>query len=148
MLLERKQDLSLFYYVQSLFSAYPQITIVDEFPEQLLTLPTVSVEAKTIDTYPIQLGSFRRVRLRFWTINVFAQNKSQRDEMAYTLISSLEDVFPVYDYDLGFPPTVVPQIGAMDVDQLSLDLIRIDPRTTTKLYYRSVVSLSAFYNQI
>ena len=148
MLIERKQDLSVYYYIKDLFSGTPQINIVDEFPEELLTLPTVSVEAKTVEPYNIQLGSKTRVKLRVWYIDVFAQTKSQRDDIGYTILNALEECIPVYDYDSGFPPTVVPQDGCMDVDSIRMEIIRVDSRLVSKLYYRAEISFSAIYNQL
>jgi hypothetical protein len=148
MRVERKQDLAVYYFIVNLFSGNPQIKVVDEFPVSKLTLPTVSVEAKSIDAFDFELGNRSRAKLRIWYIDVFAQNKSQRDEIAYTILDALEECIPVDNYDEGFPPTVVTRLGCMDTQDLRLDIIRIDPELVSTLYYRAMVSFSAIYNQI
>lgn len=145
---ERKEDLSVYYYVKDLFVATPQVSVVDEFPVQGLTLPTVSVEAKTIDAYPFELGNENRVQYRVWYLDVFAQNKSQRDELGYLLLDALEQCIPVYDYDEGFPPAVVTRLGCLDVLDLRLEIVRVNPYLVDTLYYRATVSFSARYNMI
>lgn len=148
MRIERKQDLSVYYFIKDLLTGNPQIKVVDEFPVDKLTLPTVSVEAKTIDAFDFELGNRNRLKLRVWYIDVFAQNKSQRDELAYIILDALESCIPVYDYDEGFPPTVVTQLGCMDTEDLRMDIIRVDPSLVSTMYYRAMISFSAFYNQI
>jgi len=148
MRIERKQDLSVYYYMKDLLFTTPQVSVVDEFPVQKLVLPTVAVEAKTLTTYPFELGNKNRSLLRVWYIDVFAQNKSQRDELGYLILNSLEDCIPVYDYDEGFPPTVVTKLGCLDTQDLQMEIIRISPLLVDTLYYRTTVSFSAIYNII
>lgn len=146
MLLERKQDLSIYYFLTDLFSATPFIKIVDGFPVDNLVVPSVAVEAKTIDTRKFELGGKTRLKLRAWYIDVFATNKSQRDEIAYSILDALEECIPVYDYDEGFPPSVNPtQIGCLEVGSLRMEIIRVMPQFVDKLYWRSVVSFTARY---
>jgi len=145
---ERKQDLSVYYFIKDILSTTPQVSVVDEFPVQKLVLPTVAVEAKTIDTSQFELGNKNRSLFRVWYIDVFAQNKSQRDELGYLILNSLEDCIPVYDYDEGFPPTVVTRLGCLEVQDLSMEIIRINPYLVDTLYYRTTVSFSAIYNII
>jgi hypothetical protein len=149
MYLERKQDLSVYYNVKDLFSLSPQINVVDEFPTTNLVLPTVAIEAKTIDPYKFELGNQNRIKYRTWYIDVFAQNKSQRDEMAYMIMNELEECIPVYDYDEGFPPETSPtRLGCLDIDGIHLEIIRINPYLVDTLYFRATVSFSAIYNTI
>lgn len=146
---ERKEDLSVYYFIKDYFSTTPQVSVVDEFPTQGLVLPTISVEAKTIDAYPFELGNRNRVQRRDWFIDVFAQNKSQRDEMGYKIIHLVEDCIPVYNYDEGFPPDVTPsRLGCLDVQNLSMEIIRVNPYLVDKLYYRCTVMFTAIFNQI
>lgn len=148
MYLERKEDLSVYYYFVDQFTDTPFLKVVDGFPAENLELPTVSVEASSIDTYKFELGNKNRLQDRAWFIDVFAVNKSQRDELAYRIMNSLEECIPVYDYDEGFPPDVSPtQLGCLLVDNIRLQIIRVFPELTGTLYYRAVVSFTAVYNQ-
>lgn len=147
MYLERKEDLSVYYYLVDLFSDTSFMHIVDGFPESNLELPTVAVEASTIDTYQLELGNKNRYQDRTWFIDVFAVNKSQRDDIAYRIMNSLEDCIPVYDYDEGFPPEVSPtQLGCLQVQDIRLQIVRVFPELTGSLYYRATVSFTAIYN--
>jgi hypothetical protein len=61
-------------------------------------------------------------------------------------MSEIENDIPVYDYNVGFPPLVVPQLGVLKVDDLRMEVIKVMPGLTEKLYYRSIVSFQAEYS--
>ena len=145
--IERKKDISIYHWLVDLFSDTSYINIVDGFPVGELVIPTVSIEYKNISLDPFQLGTQRELFDRVWYINVFAINKSQRDDFGYRIIRALQYPIPVYDYDEGFPPAVSPtQIGSLLPRRIKLDPIIILPQLTTKLYYRAVVSFEAVLN--
>lgn len=147
--IQRKQDIAVYYWLQSLFSSIPEITVSDGYPTADLVLPTVSVEAETIRSLPLEMGNSEMLYPRLWDINVFGNTKTQRDSMAYTVINNLKNGIDVYDYDLGFPPTVTPKIGMLRVvqDSLTATPIRIHPELVEKLYYRmSVRFILDYYN--
>ena len=92
------------------------------------------------------MGSRTRIHPRVFYVDVFAADKAQRDEYSYKLVDELENNIPVYNYDEGFPPTVIPsQIGALDIDEIVVKIIKIIPGLTEKMYYRAVVQFSALY---
>jgi len=148
MLLGRLQDLSVYYYIKDLFVATPFINVVDAFPTMDLVIPTIAIETKRIDLYPFEMGNRHRIRSRAWYIDVFAQNKTQRDEFSETILDALEDCIPVYDYNAGFPPTIVTKLGCLDTESLRMDIVRIMPQLVDKLYWRSSISFTAVYNKI
>ena len=143
---ERIEDLSVYYFISDLFSGTPSIKIVDGFPESILTVPTISIDARRLDSTNFEMGNKKRLLTRSWYIDVFAQNKSQRDDIGYTILHALEDCIPVYDYNSGFPPAIVTQLGCLEVDTLRMDIVRIMPQFVDKLYYRSSISLTAYFN--
>lgn len=120
------------------------ITIVDGFPEGDLVLPTIAVEAGKIDVVEFEMGNRVGLRVRRWYIDIYANNKSQRDEFGYRLLDVLKDGIPVYNYDEGFPPTVTPSnIGHLQVLSKSYNPIKISADVVEKLYYRATVSMVA-----
>lgn len=145
---ERLEDLSVYYWAIDIFSDAPFINIEDAFPVGDLTIPTVSVDVDTIDTAPGELGNRKRIKFRVWYVDVFAADKSQRDEYAYRVLNKLESNIPVYDYDEGFPPSVSPsQIGCLIPQSIKLEIIKIRPELVDKLYYRSTISFMAIYSR-
>lgn len=144
---ERKEDLSVYYFVSDLFLG-TNVTVVDAFPEVLLTIPTVSVETDRLAAVKFELGNKDRLQIRTWYIDVFAQNKAQRDEMTYLVVNALESCIPVYDYDLGFPPTVIPQIGCLDIDDIRASWVRVMPQLVDKMYYRTSIMFTATFTNI
>jgi len=149
MYLERKEDLSVYYFLKSAFADAPQINIEDGFPEGTLKLPTVSVEAGKIDVELFEMGNRDGLRVRRWYIDIYATNKSQRDEFGYRLLDRLKDPIPVYNYDEGFPPSVSPtREGALMVLSKSFIPIRISADVVDKLYYRATVSFVAENNTV
>lgn len=149
MLLERNQDLSVYYFVKGILADTPFIKVVDGFPVENLEIPSVSIEADTIEVRPWELGNRHGILFRTWFIDVFAINKSQRDEIAYKILNALQTTIPVYDYNEGFPPEVTPsQIGCMEIEDIRMDIIKINPAFVSKLYYRSTVSFQAHYTRL
>jgi len=145
----RKLDLSVYYYIKDVFSDAPFINVVDGFPETEFNLPTIAVELDNIDTYVLELGNHERGKIRTWFIDVFAKDKSQRDEYAYRLISRLEDNIPVYNYDEGFPPSSTPSLlGAISTDRINMQIVKVIPDLTDMLYYRAVVTFTGEYNSM
>lgn len=144
---ERLEDLSIYYFIFDLFSG-KGVNIVDAFPEELLTVPTIAIDTKRIVANLFELGNKTRLLTRTWYIDVFAQNKSQRDDMTYIIIKALEDCIPVYDYNLGFPPVVVPQLGCLKTDTIQADWIRVLPQLVDKMYYRTSITFTAYFTNI
>jgi hypothetical protein len=130
-----------------LFDATDFITVVDDFPLSNLTIPTISVVADTIVTSRFELGNRKRLQTRTWYIDVFAKNKSQRDEYAYRILNALEECVPVYNYDEGFPPIIPTRLGCLEPEEIRMEIITILPELVDKLYYRSTVTYSSVYNQ-
>lgn len=148
MYIERKQDLSMYYLLDNLFAPYDFVKIVDDFPSGNLDLPTISVENTlyTVDWY--ELGTRKGIDVRAWYINVFAKNKSQRDDYAYLIKNTIQNGIPVYDYDEGFPPDISPsQIGAMEILELRVDPIRVDSDMVSTLYWRAQITVVARYTK-
>ena len=143
MYLERKEDLSVYYFLKNAFSDFSPLSIEDGFPEKVLTIPTVSVEVGRTLVEGFELGNRDGVRVRNWYIDIFAKNKSQRDEFGYRLLDLLKDGIAVYDYDLGFPPVVVPKVGHLLVLSKSYEPIRIVPQMVETMYYRATVAFVA-----
>lgn len=145
---ERKEDLSIYYWLKDKFSASPSVNIVDGFPAENLVLPTISIEWKRIEGTNFELGNRDWFKRRLWYIDVFATNKSQRDEFAYKIMNEVSEGIPVYDYDLGFPPAVTPtKLGILIPESVSLDMIKIIPELVDKMYYRSTVMFMAYYDR-
>jgi hypothetical protein len=144
---ERLEYLSIYYYLQNLFSG-TTITVEDGFPDKILTLPTVSLETRVIDARNYELGNKERIQFSSWYIDVFAQTKTQRDEITHLIRHALESCIPVYDYSQGFPPTVIPQIGCLDVSTIRSDWIRVMPQLVDKMYYRTSTSFTASFTNI
>lgn len=144
MLLERLEDLSVYYWLKSTFADAPFITITDGFPETDLALPTIAVEAGKIDVVGFELGNRDGLRVRRWYLDIYAVNKAQRDEIGYRLLDVLKNPVPVYNYNEGFPPTVTPaRAGALIVESKSFNPIKVSERVVDKLYYRATVSFVA-----
>lgn len=150
MYLERKQDLSIYYWLKDdIFADAPFINIQDGFPATNLKIPTVSVEGNDIDIGPFELGNPYGIKFRVWDIDIFGANKSQRDEYGYRVLNEVENKIPVYDYDEGFPPAVTPtKIGILIPEQIKMEIIRVDPNLVSNMYWRATVSFVAIYEQI
>jgi len=147
---ERLEDLSVYYWLKDKFSAYSFITIVDGYPENDLVIPSISVDWDSIEGRYHELGNRKTVKIRDWYIDIFAKNKSQRDEIAYKIYNDLDDGIPVYDYNEGFPeqgatPT---RLHSLIPIEKKIQNIRVDPELVDELYYRAVVIVTTVYDQL
>lgn len=147
--LERLQDLSIYYWLEDIFQSYPSVNIEDGYPEGDLILPTVSIEDQDITPGQGELGKRTRERNRVWIIDVYGENKAQRDEMASIILNDLENGIPVYNYNEGFPPDNSPtQIGLLMPLDWRVRTIRIFPELMEKAYWRKSVRFMTVYNTI
>ena len=152
MITERKIDLSIYYFLRDLMPSF--VTVVDAFPDlqtmetPQLVLPTVSVDSLDITNVPFELGSLDHTR-RFWAVDVFAKTKSQRDDFTYTIFNELKDKnISVYDYEQGFPPTVVPQIGYLEIDKIVAKPIYVFRDLVQDLYWRSRITFFTRFTEV
>jgi hypothetical protein len=145
---EEKKDLSLYYWLVGLFSATPKIHIEDGFPTKSLAIPTVSIDRKSIYSRPFELGNRKGNWIPFWHIDIFAENKTQRDGLGFIIMDALENGVPVYDYDFGFPPTTIPQIGVLVPEEMKYQKIEIIPDLVDTLYWRAQITFTSSYEEI
>lgn len=144
MYLERKQDLSIYYWLKDLMDTYPMITVNDGYPDEDLILPSVTIESQTIKLIDSELGSRTGRRERFWVVDILALNKAQRDEIASIIINDIETGIPVFDYDEGFEsPT---QVGLLRPFDVGVTTIRIFPSLVEKMYWRNTIRFYTEYN--
>ena len=141
MYLERKEDLAIYYWLVTKFSSTPFVKIVDGFPDEDLAIPSISVEQDELENKPFQLGDRKGSSVRTWYIDVFAKNKSQRDEFAYKIYNDLMDGIPDYDIVNGSP--TANRIGHLDIEYRKIQIVRVDPELVTTLYYRATVTILA-----
>lgn len=147
--IERLKDLSIYYWLTDLFSDASYVNIKDGYPTETLEIPTVSVEGGVIIPRLHELGNRNRVFKRVWFIDIFANNKSQRDDFSYRVLTALENVIPVYDYNEGFPPSISPaQLGTLDPLEIKGTPVKIFPEASEQLYYRFSISFTAEYSLI
>lgn len=142
MLVYRLEDLSMFYFIKNMFSDTSYIEIVDSFPEEILTVPTISIDAGRLKEELFELGDRNKVRIRTWYIDIFAKNKSQRDDFGYHILDQSKNGINIYNYNEGFPPNVTPtRLGHMDVLSISYEPIPVMLDEGQKLYFRGQVIL-------
>jgi hypothetical protein len=154
MFAERKEDLSIYYWLQEKFSGdYAGVKIVDGFPEEILATPSVSIEWDTIKGLDHELGNRKVLKERIWYLDIFANNKSQRDDIAYKIFNDLDNGIPVLDYDQGFPPETTPEkLGSLlpverEIRNLHSYLEQDLSNLSEKLYYRAVVIFTAVFDK-
>lgn len=142
MLVYRLEDLSMFFFIKNMFQDTPYIEIVDSFPEEILTVPTISIDAGKLKEENFEIGNRDRVRIRVWYIDIFAKNKSQRDDFGYRILDQSKNGINVYDYNEGFPPDVSPsRTEHLDVLSISYEPIPVMLGENEKLYFRGQVIL-------
>jgi hypothetical protein len=144
---ERKELLSANYWLQNLFLDAPFVNIKMGFPDQNLSLPTVSVEWETIDSSPFELGNKTQVKEVKYSFDVFAKDTDQRNEFIFRVFNELDMGIPVYDYDEGFPPDVSPtRLGCLIPLRKYAKNIPVLPQLTKELYFRASITVVMTYD--
>lgn len=142
LIIYRLEDLSVYHWIKDMFQDVAFLTIVDSFPDQVLSIPTVSIEAGKLKEELYEIGNRDKVRIRRWYIDIFAKNISQRDDMGYRILDQSKNGINVYDYNEGFPPDVFPtNINHMDIVGISYEPIPVFLQEHESLYYRGQVTL-------
>lgn len=100
----RQEDFSVYFFLKDLLGDKVK-RVVDSYPyteveNDKLEVPCVSVEHTGTMDHGGELGSswFRRT----WSIDVFAANDSQRDELSDIIFQALDRAIPIKDYSDGF----------------------------------------------
>ena len=143
MTIYRLEDLSVNYFIRNLFESFPMITIVDEYPETILEVPTISIVNGKLIEERFELGNRDSgLRTRRWFIDIFAKNKSQRDDFGYRILDNTDNGIRVYDYNEGFPPSASPSlINHLSVVRKSYEPVEVIRQLNEKLYYRGQIIL-------
>jgi hypothetical protein len=146
---ETLEDRSIYYWLKEIFSSTPFVNIVDEFPEEDLVIPTIAVTWDELTGYEFELGNRELMKERTWYLDIFAANKTQKDEFAYKIFNELNNGVPVYDYNQGFPPEVTPdRIGTLIPVTRRIRNIKVEVDEPEDLYYRAVLLFESTYGNI
>ena len=146
MYLERKQELSLYYWLVDLFAG-TGVSIVDSYYTGDLEIPRVAVVGGDISSTLFELGGAERYD-RIWDTAIYAETKQQRDEIGYRIFGQLREDghIPVYDYDEGFPPGVSPStLGYMDIISHQYRPRNLDSELQSLLDWRATVAIHTMY---
>lgn len=147
--LYRNIERSVYFWLKDIFSTAPFVNIVDAFPSELLKLPTIAVEVLAYELEPLEMGT-RQLNDRniHFTVEIFAETKTQRDDYAYLIMDNLEERIPVYDFNYGFPPTASPpQIGVLLPYNIKYTPIKVFPELTDKMYWRGQIYFFVNYEE-
>jgi hypothetical protein len=155
MLISRKIDLSMYYYLKGLLPSL--VNVYDGYPVDKdgrpsgdLTLPAVAVERQPIILRPFELAG-NRLAHYFYIMDIYGLTKAQRDDIAYTIQTDLDsNNVRVYDYDEGFPPSVSPShIGTLVIDSdIRNTVVYVFPELSPTEYWRAVVDFAGYYSAI
>lgn len=140
----RQEDYSIYFFIKDLLSGKVD-KIVDSYPyteieSSVLEVPCVSVEhSLTVDDGG-ELGSswFRRT----WSIDIFAVNDGQRDELSDIIFQALDRSIPIRDYSSGFRPDGKSVAG---VDLRIIEWAVVEDRSMRPSYAFSSVAEKKFW---
>ncbi len=140
----RKEQLSIYYWLRNLFPDF--VNIKDEYPDDALMLPVISIITDEVNPVPFELGGKDQDN-RFWHIYIYANSAAQRDDFGSRILESLGNgVIPVYNYDEGFPPPNPTQIGSLLVRSRSYKPLRVFEELVYKKYWWGVVDLYTYFD--
>jgi hypothetical protein len=144
---EHLENMSLVYWLRGKFGGTFDDNIMEGFPVTDLVVPSIAVEWDYAEGYELEIGNRKMEKQRFWYIDVFAVSRAQRDDFAFKIFNDIDEGIVIYNYNQGFPPTVVPSIGTMIPISKRVQNTQVLPELTDKLYYRATVSFVAVYGK-
>lgn len=140
----RLEDLSVIYWLKDLLAS-TFITVNDGYTAENLVIPSVAIEWNGVEKLDYELGSRDGLVEREYYIDIYAKNRSQRDEIAYMILDALSDPIPVYDYNEGFPPFSPTQIGCLNHRRSRARNIPVNSKLVDELYYRATIQYVASF---
>lgn len=140
----RQEDFSVYFFIKGIVGDKVQ-RVVDSYPyteieNNALEVPCVSVEhSQTVDDGG-ELGSswFRRT----WSIDVFADNDAQRDELSDIIFRALDKSIPIRDYSDGFRTDGKSKAG---LDLRVIEYANVEDRTMRPTYAFPMLSDRKFW---
>src|SRR3972149_4824016 len=105
------EELSVIYWLKTLMSSFPFITVTKGYPKEILDNPVIAVDWNNLTGDYVELGNKKVLKERSWYFYIIALTEDQREDIGYHLFDNTEDAIQVYDYNQGFLPTVVPSIN-------------------------------------
>jgi hypothetical protein len=140
----RLEDLSTVYWLKDLLSS-TFITVTDGYTASDLIVPSIAIEWDTVEKLEYELGNRKGLVEREYYIDIYAKNRSQRDEITYMILDALSNPIPVYDYNEGFPPYSPTQIGCLNHLRSTAKNIPVNAKLVEELYYRATVHYVASF---
>lgn len=131
----RNEDLSVYFFVKDTLGSNV-LRVVDGYPyneveDGTLVVPSAAVEHKLTSEEPGELGAtwFRRD----WSVDIFARNDTQRDELGDVLFRALNLSIPIRDYG---PPGFNADTGKslIGTDLRIIEYVRPDDRILKPTY--------------
>ena len=143
--LQRNQDTSLVYWMQSLLTDSSFINVVSEYTAEELTVPSVVIETGNTTGKSFELGNPVVLLDRAYMITVYANNITQRNDYAYKIFNELTQArIPVYDYSDGVDDPE--RLGTLLFDEGRIKPVVVVPELVTEMYYRSIIFYTAIYD--
>ena len=147
--LQTNIERSVYFWLESIFSPYQHIKVLDSYPEEELEVSSIVLLPQEILIEPFEFGNRRGLYRRFWTIHIYAENDTQRNDFAYKILDYLEDRINVYDYNFGFPPlNSPPQIGVLLPDRIKYFPLEVISNKSDKLFWMGEISFYTFYESL
>lgn len=150
---ESLQDYSMYYFLVDLFEPYNSgnmtFSIRDGFPTTELTkedLPVIAVETSFLRPREFELGNRRYRDIRRYIYTAYGKDLASTRQYAYLIKNAIQDKVTVYNYNEGFPPTVVTSLGVLDPIEIEGNPIPVFPELTGVQYYRYEVIASFDYS--
>lgn len=145
--IEKKQEVNFIYWLVDKFSTEPiSVTVVDEYPDQLLALPTISLDWDDLNGYQLELGTRQLAQERTWYIEIFASTKGQRKDFAYKIFNDLQEGVPIYELDTDGTQLLSQQLGTLVPVSINIRKLNPIPELIGELYWRSTVTFVATYD--
>ena len=152
----RQEDLSVYFFIKDLLGSKVR-RVVDSYPyteieNNELEVPCASVEHSLTVDEGGELGSswFRRT----WTIDIFANNDTMRDELSDIIFQALDNSIPIRDYSNGFREDGKSLAGAdlriiewAGVKNRSMRPTYAFPSLSDKKFWRTTITFSTVTTQ-
>lgn len=141
--LTRKIELSLYWYIRDFLPS--TVSVEPSYKEEELQLPVVSIDASRFYTQPLELGNVLGLRKLLVNIDIFADTKQQRDDIADILYNLFKANIPIYDFEITSVPPLPPFLGYLRITNKSNEPMVVFRDLVEKFYWHRRIILDTDY---
>lgn len=140
----KKEYLAMYYFLEDTLSGLGIVNVVNGYPKEGITLPTVALSWTRLTGQALELGNSKLLKRVDFNIDIYAANESQRDDLCYVLFDAFDAPIPVWDIVNGIKTTT--KLGCLDTLERDFTVVPLIMDSVDELQYLAIGRVITEYN--